>query len=89
VRFDGISFQDGSGSALTVGSRTLSGFQIGGGLEGALNRNWSWRFDYLYSFLNSFDAVLTSVASNATTGTVHIDPSAHAARVGVVYRFGG
>ncbi len=89
VRFGGISFQDGTGSALTVASRNLSGFQIGGGLEGAISRDWSWRFDYLYSFLGSFDAVVTSVASNATTGTIHIDPSAHAARVGVVYRFGG
>jgi outer membrane immunogenic protein len=71
-----------------------TGWTIGGGLEWALNRNWSVKAEYLYVDLGS-----ASVSGNITAPilvptianpiAVSTDLTAHIARVGVNYRFGG
>ena len=38
-------------------SQTNVGFTLGGGLEGRLSQNWTWKLDYLYVDLGSVNTV--------------------------------
>ena len=69
-------------------SATKLGWTIGGGLEWAMNRNWSVKAEYLYLNFNSINAlgVVNNVgyASAISTST---DLTAQIARAGINYKF--
>lgn len=70
-----------------LGKVSLSGFgwTAGGGIEVAVDRNWSIKGEYLYLSTSK----LTGNGAIALLGTVRLDVDAHAhiGRVGVNYRF--
>ncbi len=69
-----------SGTGGGSGSETFSGWQFGGGLEYRFDENWSTRFDYLYTDLDS-------ETINYSGQSVTYDPDVHALRAGIVYKF--
>jgi len=73
------------------GSTTKTGWTVGGGLEWALNRNWSVKAEYLYVKFTSVNAsgFLVSHAVNgyASAISTSTDLTAHIARAGVNYKF--
>lgn len=78
-----------------TGSASLSGVQLGwtagGGLEWMLHGNWTFKAEYLYlAFASrSFAVPLTNTSAYSQTMFVDADFSAHVARVGFNYKFGG
>lgn len=62
------------------GSDTLTGYAIGGGVEWALDNNWTARAEYLYVDLDN--ARLTDGLNSAT-----FDNAFHTMRVGINYKF--
>lgn len=77
-------------------NKTKAGWTIGGGVEQAINQNWSVKLEYLYTDLGRVD-----YASFYRPGSTFAPPGAnyrellsqdlkfHTVRVGVNYRFGG
>jgi outer membrane immunogenic protein len=47
-------------------STTRLGWTVGAGAEGAIDRNWSWKAEYLYMDLGGFDANLGSATASVT-----------------------
>jgi outer membrane immunogenic protein len=66
-----------------VGSGTKWGWTVGGGVEYALQSNWSVRAEYLYVDLKNTHGVLLNVFRYEWENHFHV------ARVGLNYRFGG
>jgi outer membrane immunogenic protein len=92
IAFSGTAIS--GGLVGTAGSNTWhAGWTAGGGIEGAVDSNWSIRAEYLYVDLGSVTNVLTAppvpassppiVAAGSTSVTDQI------VRLGVNYRFGG
>ncbi len=75
-------FELNAGGALLPGgfslSRAVDGFHIGGGLEAALNENWTVRAEYRFT---QFDR------ESFAGGLVNVEPSMHAGQIGVAYNF--
>jgi outer membrane immunogenic protein len=80
-------------TTITFGSsdsrKTKAGWTVGGGLEWALNRNWTVKAEYLYV---DFGSVETTLVTNAVVGgpnvmTTSADLHANIVRAGVNYRF--
>ena len=74
-------------------SRTSAGWTAGGGVEGKIDGNWSWKVEYLYLQLREPDgSVLTNLPTLRLTPppTVEIDPlfKDNIVRVGINYKFG-
>jgi outer membrane immunogenic protein len=69
-------------------SRVNTGWAAGGGVEGALVSNWSWKAEYLYLDLGSLDLFAPGpfVSSTISAHARFID---NIVRVGVNHRFGG
>jgi outer membrane immunogenic protein len=66
------------------GKKNVTGWTIGGGLEGAINNNWSWKVEYLFADFgrpNVFDPVIA--------GNERHDLTEQLVRVGINYKFGG
>jgi outer membrane immunogenic protein len=71
---------------------TKVGWTLGGGVEWALNKNWSAKAEYLYVDFGSVTVNSTGTGTYAGTGysqaiSTSADLTAHIARVGVNYKF--
>jgi outer membrane immunogenic protein len=77
--------------AMTTGSGVKAGWTLGGGLEYALNQNWSVKGEYLYAqFKNSSSAIGNITAVGGTTQQTTVSSgnlSLQIARMGLNYRF--
>jgi len=78
-------------TASTVGFSTSSTFEVshvgwaaGGGLENAINRNWSWKVEYLYLRTGTFSMPVNIFGAVVPWGARLGD---NIARVGLNYRF--
>jgi outer membrane immunogenic protein len=65
-------------------SSTKAGWTFGGGVEVALNRNWSAKVEYLYI---DFGSLSTSVVSQGALFGHNVPLTAQIARVGLNYKF--
>jgi outer membrane immunogenic protein len=82
-------FSIGGGVSATS-STTKTGWDAGGGVEYALNRNWSVKAEYLYSQFAAFNTNTISVLGggsvvNPVSGSANV--SVQMARVGLNYQF--
>ncbi len=68
-------------------SDTVTGWTIGGGMEFALNRNWTLKAEYLYVDLGSVSYASTVPGLANTNGAHSSDLTLHNARVGINYKF--
>lgn len=66
------------------GKKNVTGWTIGAGLEGAINHNWSWKFEYLFADFGHPD-----VFDPALPGNERHDLTEQLLRVGINYKFGG
>ena len=73
---------DGGDEAYDI-SKTKTGGAVGGGLEYAVSRNWSWKVEYLYMDFGH----VTTVTSDPLV-TVENRDHVHTVKLGVNYRFG-
>lgn len=67
-------------------SDTSAGWTLGGGLEWALDSNWSLKAEYLYVDLGTTTVVTPATASFAGTRTT-FDDTSHLWRAGLNYKF--
>jgi outer membrane immunogenic protein len=86
------TFQDPLVTATWNTSTDKVGWTVGGGLEWALNRNWSVKAEYLYVKFASINASGFIVATTPPPGYANAigtstDLTAHIARAGVNYKF--
>ena len=65
------------------GSKTYSGWTIGGGLEYAYNNHWSTKVEYLYIDFGNGPTVPVTAALNVVSGKL----TDNILRVGVNYKF--
>ena len=65
-------------------STNRSGWTIGGGVEMALNRNWSWKAEYLYVDLGDWNITAASALGTSVQTVKFTD---NIFRLGVNYRF--
>jgi opacity protein-like surface antigen len=84
---------NGSGSAVALNDKTLTGWTVGGGLEWAFPQapNVSLRAEYRFTDYGSVDTSTTAVALGATAVgpyTSHADFTTNDFRLGINYRFG-
>lgn len=77
-----------NGTATASDSKTRIGWTLGGGIEGAIAGNWSWKAEYLYVDLGSLDVALTDLPFAGETTTLHSRFSEHIVRAGLNYKFG-
>lgn len=71
-------------------SDTLTGWTLGGGLEWAFDRNWSFKTEYLYvdfGSVSTTSSVVTTAGTAANAFATSVDVNAHIARVGINYKF--
>jgi outer membrane immunogenic protein len=72
-------------------SETKVGWTVGGGLEWAMNRNWTAKVEYLYLNFGSVNATGTvfspSPPGYASATSTAVDLTAHIARAGINYKF--
>jgi len=72
-------------------SETKVGWTVGGGLEWAMNRNWTVKAEYLYLNFGSVNANGTvfspSAPGYASATSTAVDLTAHIARAGINYKF--
>jgi outer membrane immunogenic protein len=67
------------------GSNVKTGFALGGGVEGALSGNWTWKAEYIYIDLGSLNvSAMTPAGTLVTTSTKFTD---NIVRLGLNYRF--
>ena len=68
---------------------SISGWVAGAGIEAAINRNWSLKFEYLYLDFgnNTYNSFLVS-DDGATPGALSLHTKVHTLRLGFNYRFG-
>jgi outer membrane immunogenic protein len=60
-----------SGLACVGSNTTRAGFVVGGGVESALDNNWSAKFEALYVDLGSFDTALPGVTNTSITNALN------------------
>ncbi len=83
------------GTSAFAAERTNVGFAVGGGIEGKIVANWTWKLEYLHVDLGSLDSVTPFprivVRGNVTpavgTMTTHTQFTDDIVRVGLSYRF--
>jgi outer membrane immunogenic protein len=85
--FTGVSTDDDASA-----SDHAVGWTVGGGVEYALDRNWTIKAEYLYADLGSFRATTYAVSPYVGDGRLipfnhSVDLTAQIARVGLNYRF--
>jgi outer membrane immunogenic protein len=68
-----------------AGSRVNVGWTLGGGIEGALWNNWTWKLEYLYMDLGTLG--ISAVTSTGALGTVNTKFTDNIYRVGLNYQF--
>ena len=69
-------------------SETAAGWTVGGGIEAALNRNWTAKTEYLYIDAGSQDLINADMG-NVGRANEHFDNRFHVFRFGLNYSFGG
>ncbi|CAL8973684.1 hypothetical protein RHODGE_RHODGE_00883 [Rhodoplanes serenus] len=79
--------QPGAFAAST--SETKATWTVGGGIEYALDFNWSIKAEYMYIGLNETYTVSGPVVGGGIANWDHDVPGIHTAKVGINYRFGG
>jgi len=79
IRTDGF-VTGGGGSASFSNDQTVNGWTVGPGFETMLMGNWSGKLEYRYSQFGRTTLAGTNIGLN---------PSNHAIRAGISYRFGG
>jgi outer membrane immunogenic protein len=72
---------------VTVPSERVDAFEIGGGVEAALNEHWAARFDYQYALPNTINDISIDAGIHSEPLVVHAQ--IQYVRVGLVYMFGG
>ena len=87
----------GSTASLSSSDSTVkTGWVVGGGVEGALDRNWLLRVDYLYMDFGRSDSLSGPPRTVTTPGPVHVDATttaklrsdfvSHVLRAGLSYK---
>jgi outer membrane immunogenic protein len=73
----------------TSANNVVGGWTIGGGVEYALNRNWSVKGEYLYVNLRntSLNTIFTNGAGSSSTATFNFKNDINIVRAGVNFRF--
>jgi outer membrane immunogenic protein len=86
---DSFSYSDTTpGTGNGTGSATKVGWALGGGLEWALNNNWSVKGEYLYVAFSKVSATGTITSPGYSQGiSTSADLTASIARLGVNYKF--
>ncbi len=77
-----------SASGSFSGSQVNGGWTLGGGIEGALAGNWSWKAEYLYLDLGSLDTASLGPFNREPVAT-HTHFTDNIVRAGLNYRFAG
>jgi outer membrane immunogenic protein len=78
------------GAGASSDSKTLTGWTVGGGIEWALNLNWSLKVEYLYADFGSLSSIATITGpgfANANLFSTSTDLRTHIARAGINYKF--
>jgi outer membrane immunogenic protein len=70
-----------TGLGTTTSEDTRFGWTVGAGIEGAINRNWSWKVEYLHLDTGSFNTNIVGVLPASVRVTDEIG------RFGINYRF--
>lgn len=83
-----LGFFPFSATAPFGGSKVNAGWTLGGGIEGAIAGNWTWKIEYLYLDLGSLDTAAAGPFGGETI-TTHTRFTDNIVRVGLNYRFGG
>jgi outer membrane immunogenic protein len=105
IKADYLSGSVGFPASLAAGSAntTRVGWAFGGGIEGAIDRNWSIKAEYLHLDFGSFDQSVTGsgiivntnfggtsvVVTQTVLSSFHTRATDDVFRIGVNYRFGG
>ena len=82
TRFDDLVYQ----GIVVAAGETLSGAQIGGGIEAALAPGWSARVDYQYAIMRDVGLNFPMVAAPVPAS---VKPIGHVGRIAIVRHFGG
>ncbi len=72
---------------VTVPSQRVDAFEVGAGVETALDEHWAARFDYQYALPNTINDISINAGTLSIPVVVH--PQIQYVRVGLVYMFGG
>ena len=80
---------DAAGTSVLAGSQSKMqvGYTVGGGLEYALNRNWSIKGEYLFYDLGDQTLTTNAIVGPAETAFFNHEASGHIVRAGLNYRF--
>lgn len=79
-----------SETASFSGSTVNAGWTLGGGIEGVLVGNWTWKAEYLYLDLGSLDTSATATGINgAEPVSTHTHFTDNVVRAGLNYHFNG
>jgi outer membrane immunogenic protein len=70
------------------GSKTLTGWTVGGGIEYALLNNWSIKAEYLYYDLGKISHGSTDISSGTTDFHPAADFTGNLVKLGFNYKFG-
>ncbi|RAI43309.1 outer membrane protein [Rhodoplanes roseus] len=70
-------------------SETKATWTVGGGLEYALDMNWSIKAEYMYIAIDGTQNNAAFIPGGATFSWDHEETGIHTAKVGLNYRFGG
>ncbi|MBZ9979146.1 outer membrane protein [Mesorhizobium sp. BR-1-1-10] len=65
-----------------------SGYFVGGGLETAINSNWTIKTEYRYTRFGTKDDLLSEAGIPSPDGALNLDTSRHTFQVAASYRFG-
>lgn len=65
-----------------------SGYFVGGGLETAINSNWTIKTEYRYTRFGTKDNLLSEAGIPSPDGALNLDTSRHTFQVAASYRFG-
>jgi len=78
-----------TGAGASSSSKTMAGWTLGGGIEWALNRNWSVKGEYLYADFGSISNVtfVTEPGSNANVFATSTPLRTQIVRGGLNYKF--
>ena len=85
-KMDLTAFEAPAGLTAFADTKTLTGYTVGGGVEFAVDRHWSWKAEYLYLDFgkNTYNAFVSDDGTPLTP--VSTTTKMHTVRVGLNYR---